>query len=206
MASDNPSEDHLRDEQSRDRVKGPRRRFIRPDVTPEQAMIWSNSREKSSQLDLWRDAVGKAFAKSARVLRVAWALEWLFKDGFAYPTDSYLSRKLDMPVNKVQAALKALEDGGAIYRASTYIRRDQLQRRIWPSREIVRRIHPDAEGVLTPRRRRQTNPHRGETEYSGNKRTSKTGLTYTLRAARIDAERRENRAAAADSARREEEA
>src|SRR5689334_7179957 len=68
-----------------------KRRFIKANTNPQYALGWRNARHKATQLDMWRTSVGRGFCRSARALHVAWCLEWLFKDGFAYPTDKYLS-------------------------------------------------------------------------------------------------------------------
>jgi hypothetical protein len=166
-----------------------RREFINLDSTPSCALTWTNPRDKARQLDRWRNAVGRRFARSARVLHVAWNLEWLFKDGYAFPTDSYLSRKLQVPVNKIQDTLKALEDAGAIYRASV-IRQGKALRRIWPSKEIVDGMHPDTGGIDTPHENAKTSPRNGETEYSSRRASP---LSSTATAAQRDAARREAR-------------
>ena len=77
--------------------------------------------------------------------------------GFAYATDGYLSRKLGIPANKIQASLCELESGGAIIRASVFVR-GEAQRRIWPSSEIIKRSPPVTGGVDTPRHRSEHPP------------------------------------------------
>ena len=119
-----------------------RRKFIDEKTTPHGALVWRTARQKAKLFDEWRVAVGKSFPKSARDLRLAWTLEWLFGEmGFAYATDGYLSRKLGIPANKIQASLSVLESGGAIIRASVFVR-GEAQRRIWPSSEIIKRSPP----------------------------------------------------------------
>ena len=156
--------------------------------TPANALTWSSSREKANALDRWRTAIGKSFPESGRVLRTAWALEWLFgADGFAYPTDGFLSRKLDIPLKKIQATLTELERAGAIIRASVMVR-NRAQRRIWPSAEIVRGIPPTMGGIHTPHDGARHTPHNGGTEYlvkSG--ASSKRRFSQTQQAARNDA-------------------
>jgi hypothetical protein len=60
-----------------------RRQFIDENATPLGALVWRTARQKAKLFDQWRVAIGKLFPSSARVLRVAWALEWLFgQEGF----------------------------------------------------------------------------------------------------------------------------
>jgi hypothetical protein len=137
---------------------GRRRKFIDENATPTGALVWCSARQKSKLFDGWRVAVGKSFPKSARDLRLAWTLEWLFGEmGFAYATDGYLSRKLGIPANKIQASLCELESGGAIIRASVFVR-GEAQRRIWPSSEIIKRSPPRHRGCRYPPSQVRTYP------------------------------------------------
>lgn len=140
------------------------RRFIDARDIPANAIRWRTPAEKAKRLDAWRMAVGRHFASSARVLRVAWTLEWMFgPEGFAFATDAYLERKLGIPVIKIQAALQELEKAGAVIRASVFIR-DKAQRRVWPSTEIVAAIFPTVGNIDTPHGGLKPIPHGGETE------------------------------------------
>jgi hypothetical protein len=141
------------------------RKFLGANVTPPSALTWNTPGQKARLIYAWRKAVGKRFARSARVMHVAWTLEWLLKDGYAYATDAYLSRETGIPVNKIQEALKALEDAGVIVRASVFVD-GKPRRRIWPSKELLGELHPDAGASDTPRQEREINPRRGGTEYS----------------------------------------
>jgi hypothetical protein len=174
-----------------------RRKFIDENATPAGALVWRTVRQKSKLFDEWRVAVGKSFPKSARDLRLAWTLEWLFGEmGFAYATDGYLSRKLGIPANKIQASLCELESGGAIIRASVVVR-GEAQRRIWPSSEIIKRSPPVTGGGDTPRHRSEHTPSAGGTEYLLTPRRSKSvRLSSTAEAARRDAELRNRKRAA----------
>jgi hypothetical protein len=148
-----------------DQPKRWKRRFIDERATPAKALSWRTPGEKAKRLDNWRVAVGKTFSESARVLRIAWALEWMFgKEGFAYATDSYLGQKLGIPVNKIQSGLTELERAGAIIRASVFFK-NKAQRRIWPSSQILRSIPPMAGGMDTPHDGPIHTPHEGGTEY-----------------------------------------
>ena len=172
-----------------------RRQFIDENATPLGALVWRTARQKAKLFDQWRVAIGKLFPSSARVLRVAWALEWLFgQEGFAYATDSYLSRKLGIPVNKIQAALQDLERAGGIIRASVFVQ-NKPQRRIWPSSQIVQRSPPSVGGRDTPHQDAQTTPRAGETEYLGKHSSfQKPRISSTAQAARREAESRDARA------------
>src|SRR3981189_3239164 len=77
-----------------------RRRFIGEGDTPANALSWRTRSEKAKALDGWRIEVGMTFPESARVLRIAWALEAMFGSNkrSARVTDSCLSRKLGMRV------------------------------------------------------------------------------------------------------------
>ncbi|KJC47314.1 hypothetical protein UB31_18840 [Bradyrhizobium sp. LTSP849] len=129
-------------------------------------MRWSKASDRARKLDLWRTAVGRHFAGSARVLRVAWTLEWLFNlhRGYAFPTDARLAQKLGIPILKVQQALLDLERAGAIVRASVVQTDGRKQRRIWPSTELPSTIFPAVGNMDTPHDGVKHIPHRGETE------------------------------------------
>jgi hypothetical protein len=186
----------------------PRRRFLSdPADVPVKAQTWRSPSEKAGRLNLWRTAVGRHFPNSGRVLRVAWTLEWMFTtQGFAFPTDAYLARKIGIPVNKIQSALTELERAGGIIRRSVFMR-GKAQRRIWPSVEIVGGIPPTAGGMDTPRRGDRHTLHGGGTEYLAKTAASQNRISATQNAARRDAalralanERKRGRDARADAA------
>jgi hypothetical protein len=139
----------------------------------------------------WQCAVTTRFASSARVVRIAWLLSLLSqKEGYAFPTDGYISETLGIPVNKVQQALTELERAGAIIRASSFVH-GKPQRRIWPAIKI---IPPTAGGMDTPRDDRVDAPRGGGTDSIERPRSRKTGrISTTAEAAKRDAERREQR-------------
>jgi hypothetical protein len=94
----------------------------------------------------WQCAVTTKFASSARAVRIAWLISLLCqKEGYAFAADSYISKTLSIPVNKVQQALTELERAGAIVRASSFVD-GKPQRRIWPSTKII----PPRRGVSIP--------------------------------------------------------
>ena len=130
----------------------------------------------------------KRFTSSPRDLRRAWLIDRLCQmEGYAFPTDAYIGKLLDMQVNNVQAALNSLEKAGAIVRASVFVR-GKPQRRIWPSFKILPLA---ASGMDTPHEESTDTPHRKgrdsiRTTQSGKQRN----ISSTAMAARGDAERR----------------
>jgi len=118
------------------------RKFVGTSIVPEGALTWGTSRDRATALYHWRKAVSRTFPEAARVVRVAWLLEWLFgKDGFAFANDSHIERELSLPIKKIQAALLDLERAGAIIRVSVFVR-GKAQRRIWPARRIIETVFP----------------------------------------------------------------
>lgn len=172
-----------------------KRQFVDEHTTPPSAITWRTASQKAKRLEVWRDEVGRAFPESGRILRLAWALEWLFSHkGFAYATDGFLSQKLAIPVNKIQSCLTELERSGAIVRASVFVR-GRPQRRIWPSSKIVKSIPPTMGGIHTPHDRACDTPHNGGTEYLRKKPSPRVHrISSTADAARREAELREEAA------------
>lgn len=170
------------------RQSADKRKFVHESHVPEGALTWRSAKQRNVALWAWRNAVSREFAERPRCLRVAWSLDSLFGgDGFAFPADSWFERRIGLPVNKVQQALLALENGGAIIRASAIV--DGLaQRRIWPSSQI---IPPTVGGDDTPHRGMNIPPTvGGHTQYY-KKNRSKSPFSNTLSLARRDAELRE---------------
>lgn len=169
-----------------------RRRFVGEQEAPAHAILWQTPGQKAKRLDAWRAEIGKLFPESGRILRIAWTLEWLFgSQGFAFPTDAFLSQKLAIPVNKIQSGLSDLERAGAIVRASVYIR-GRTQRRIWPSSKMLKVIPPTMGGMDTPHDGDDHTPHDGGTEYLRRKPSPRIHRIGSIaEAARLDAERRE---------------
>jgi hypothetical protein len=159
--------------------------------TPQDALTWNTARQRWARLLGWQVAVSTKFAGSARIVRVAWLLSWLCqKEGYAFPTDGYISKTLGIPLNKVQQALTELQRAGAIVRASSFVD-GKARRRIWPSTKI---IPPTAGGMDTPRDDRVDTPRGGGTDSIERPRSRKTGrISSTAEAAKRDAERREQR-------------
>jgi hypothetical protein len=125
---------------------------------PEEALTWKTARQRSARMFAWQIAVMTKFNSSHRVLRIAWLLSSLCqREGYAFPTDSYISKTLGIKLNHVQAALAELARAGAIVRASVFVD-GKPQRRIWPSTKI---IPPTAGGMDTPHGRTQDTPTAG---------------------------------------------
>ena len=157
------------------------RRFIKEGRALDGALSWRGNRGRAKALRQWRTRVSKTFSARPRFLRVAWTLEWLFgKDGYAFPTDGFLANELGMDVDHVQEALKDLERGNAIIRASVFID-EKPQRRIWPSAAL---IPPATGGNHTPRQAVDIPPDaRGQRSQEGN-RHKKPFLSSTVLQAR----------------------
>jgi hypothetical protein len=170
---------------------GRKRRIVRADETPAEALTWKTQREKAEALRRWRLGVGIGFAEHPRCIRVAWVLEWFFAvGGYAYATDAFLSREMGLRLNRVQATLTKLVDGGAIVRVHAQVGA-RLQRRIYPARASADRIPPIVGAIDTPHGR----PNTTSTRVGGHK-TEETAddkfvlRSPTLRYARNDARRK----------------
>lgn len=99
-------QDQLADEGEQASPPRWKRRFIDEHKTPDHALTWRTNSEKSKLLRAWRNGVGKAFPESGRPLRIAWTLEGLFgNQGYAFPTDAYLSRELVFRLKMCSALL-----------------------------------------------------------------------------------------------------
>src|SRR5262249_34747489 len=129
------------------------------------------------------------FSSNNRILRIGWLLDCLcWKEGYAYPTDSYISTTLDIQLNNVQAALTEMERAGAIIRASVFVD-GKAERRIWPSTKI---IPLTTRGMDIPHDGSQDTPHGKGTDSIRKERTPKTTrVSPTQAAAKRDAELRE---------------
>jgi hypothetical protein len=167
-----------------------RRTFVHASYSPPGALTWRTPAQRGKVLWSWREAVNRKFAERPRCLRVAWLLDCLFgSDGYAFATDSWFERKIGLPINKVQEALLALEQGVAIIRASAIVD-DKAQRRIWPSSLI---IPPTVGDMDTPHGGCVIPPTvGGHTKYY-RKNSQKNGLSTTAQAALRDAELRESK-------------
>jgi len=172
-----------------------KRRFIGPQDVPECVPNWEKPKDRAVWLDYWRMAIVQKFAGSA--VKVAWILEWLisFRTRHAFITDGALAKKTGLSVKKIQDALLDLERGGAIVRASVFIR-NKPQRRIWPSTEILGGNHPKSGVSPTTLIRGKSTPQFGGGEYL----VRETGfprhrISATHEAARKDAWLREHAAA-----------
>jgi hypothetical protein len=168
-----------------------RRTYVHASHTPPDALTWRTATQRNRVLWPWREAVNRKFAERPRCLRVAWLLDCLFGlDGYAFATDSWFERKIGLPINKVQEALLALEQGAAIIRASAIVY-GKAQRRIWPNSLI---IPPTVGDMDTPHGGSEIPPTVGRhTQYYKNN-SRKNGLSTTALAALRDAELRESKA------------
>jgi hypothetical protein len=131
-------------------------------AAPADVLSWRSPAERNRKLKFWRQAVMIAFGEQTRVLRIAWTLDALFnaKTGYAHPGNTYLARATGIAVNKVQEALAALEEGGAIVRRVTVQRGSQRWRAIYPAATLLGGVtptvgvtgHPRLPGVQTLKR------------------------------------------------------
>lgn len=176
------------------------RTFIAHTAVPAEALTWHDHRERSECLRRWRIGVSRRFAREARCLRVAWILEALFhRDGFAFPTDSYMAAELELPVNKIQSALTDLERSGSIIRASIMAGGRAL-RRIWPAKEITLTIPPKTGGMDTPQSGPRIPPVLGgQNKKEGNSTFSSRRMSSTANDAKRAAEISEQRARERDA-------
>jgi hypothetical protein len=103
-------------------------------------LTWQSKAERNKLLRLWRQAVRIFFGEEARCLRIAWALGDLFNDktGYAFPSNATLATETGIAENKVQAALLALEQGGAIIRRMI-VHNGHPQRVIYPASTLIPR-------------------------------------------------------------------
>jgi hypothetical protein len=123
------------------------RRLFAPG-TPKEALTWKSPKSRAARLYDWQCAVLASFRGNAHTLGIAWLLSTLCeKEGYAYATDSYLSRVTGVQINHVQAVLSKLEKAGAIVRGSVF-QNGKAQRRIWPGTKI---IPAKSGGTDTPR-------------------------------------------------------
>jgi hypothetical protein len=111
----------------------------RKHIAPSGALTWDSPAQRNGLLKVWRRAVMTMFGEQPRCLRVAWALDHLFnvKTGYAFPTNGWLAEETSLKENKVQSALKELEDGCAIVRGWVTHSNGQKQRVIYPARAII---------------------------------------------------------------------
>jgi hypothetical protein len=124
-----------------------RKSFIREGTIPAGSLTWKGRRHFKSRMIEWRQAIWAEFPTEARVLKVAWCLEGLFEGrGYAFASNPYLAAQTAIPINKVEQALKALSDAGAIVRAHVFTKRG-LQRRLFPAAKILLVLPPKTGGA-----------------------------------------------------------
>ena len=115
-----------------------RRCFVRDGELPEHALTWPSSKQRTAKICAWRTAVIGRYSESARPLRIAWTIEGLaVKKGYAYCSDSYLSKTLGIHTTGIQRGLTELERDGVIVRASVFTGAAEPERRIWLSSKIT---------------------------------------------------------------------
>ena len=161
--------------------------------TPADALTWKTSKQRSKRMFAWRVAVMTQFGTSARLLKIAWLLDCLcWKEGYAYATDSYISKTLGLDLRNVQRALIKLEEAGAVIRASSFVD-GKAQRRIWPSTKII----PATVAVMdTGHGGPRDTGHGSRTDSLEYTTTPRTGrISSTQQAAKREAELREKAAA-----------
>jgi hypothetical protein len=182
---------------------------VSPDHWPAGALPKAPSRQKGLLRRQWRQAVMCRFAESPRILKIAWALQELSaKNGYAFATDRHLASETSVPLDKVERALKELQDAGCIIRVHVY-QKAMSQRRIFLSGQIIRALaDPYQSGSAIPatvadKDTRHRGPsdtrHRGGTEDTGDTRAYRYHAKHEHRstvaqAAERDAARRDERA------------
>ncbi|MDE3179293.1 MAG: hypothetical protein KGM47_06490 [Acidobacteriota bacterium] len=172
------------------------RKFIPLNATPPLALKWVTSRERKDVLVSWMIATGKKFAEYPRCLRVAWALQGLVgTNGYAFPTDAYLSKQLGIPAKKIQEALHQLDKGGAIIRCGVFTKTGRDERRIWLSSENIppEEIPPTMGDMDTPHHRSEIPPTMGGQKYKNRNYTVNSRPSPTQLQARRASEIREQR-------------
>jgi hypothetical protein len=184
-----------------------RRRFVRDGETPQHALTWRHSKQRTALLCAWRNAVIGRFTESARLLRIAWTIEGLaVKKGYAFISDSTLSKRLGIHLTGIQRGLTELERDGVIVRASVFVN-GEPERRIWLSSKIIGQIPATIAGTHTRCGDTQHTRYDSGTESNQYPKTPRRGrTTCTQDAARRDAERREQAARQRLEARAGEEA
>jgi hypothetical protein len=112
------------------------------------ALVWRSGSHRNRLLRKWRHAIFMMFGNQPRCIRLAWVLHDLFNVDhvFAYPSDPYLAHATGLALNKLQATLMILDQGGAIIRVHV-TEGGKKQRRIYPSRSL---IPPESGGIDTP--------------------------------------------------------
>jgi len=161
-------------------------RRLRDGQSPIGALTWVTHRQRARQLHEWRKGVLLKFARELRAIKIAWVLEYLFQHkGYAYISNPKLADEASIrSIRNVERGLKALADAKAVI--IVHVGR---QRRIFPAIEIARRAPAVIAGINTGRHGRKT-----PAVIAGqNKKETFTPLSTTQRAARRDAELRDQR-------------
>lgn len=174
-----------------------KRRFIGRNETPEHALTWRSTRQRTSRLCDWRDATMQLYPESGRQLRIAWTLEGLAtQKGYAFISDSTLAKKLNIDVRNVQRGLKRLEDDGVIIRASVSVKQVtgwKADRRIWLSSEIIAAPTPATMTCIDTGHDEPLNAgYDSQTETKEEMRASKAGYNARLTSTQLAARRAAN--------------
>ncbi|MGY3484002.1 hypothetical protein ACVW1C_001885 [Bradyrhizobium sp. USDA 4011] len=173
-----------------------KRLFVERHQTPEGALTWRGSRQRTKKLCEWRAATIRNYTECSRLLRIAWTLEGLaIGRGYAFASDTVLAKMADVEVRNLQRALKTLEDDGVIIRASISVHTDKgwkAERRIWLSSKIIKSIPVTMTGTHTGHGDCKDTGYDDRTEAKEDtmhtRGARKSGLSYTQIAARKNAE------------------
>jgi hypothetical protein len=106
---------------------------LRDGQWPVGALRWFNTGQRGKLLYEWRKGIWRTFPRDARVLRIAWALEYLFvREGYAFVSNPRLASDTAIDLKKLERALKLMADKGVIIRGHV-----GPQRRIFPAIHVI---------------------------------------------------------------------
>ncbi|MBS7738962.1 MULTISPECIES: hypothetical protein [unclassified Chelatococcus] len=135
------------------------------------------------------------FPREARPIKLAWALEYLAgTSGFSFAGDAHLAKETGIPLSKVNGGLLELERAGAIVRVTVPTgKHGAFERRIFLSWAIIGEApqYPVTGYPPLPRHGQKPYPVTGD---QNNKEGRRPSESFTSRAARMEAERRERKA------------
>ena len=117
-----------------------RRTFVEPGTTPVGVVHWrrDDHQQRRGNLSRWRRAVLATFKTEVRPVRVAWAIYDLCASrGYAYAGNPHLAVELGMTSKKIDEALNALKNAGAIIVVWVNAANGSKERRIYPATEIL---------------------------------------------------------------------
>jgi hypothetical protein len=104
----------------------------------------------------------------------------------------FLSEQTGIDTKNIDRALTILERAGVIIRG-TVLKGEDKERRIWPCKAIVERMRAETEVAHTPKIGGIDTPKIWGIEHSSKAQNPKRAALSTQQAARLDAERREQR-------------